>query len=51
MNWLGHADGELVRHYHHLNDEESRQKMDQLNLHGGSDGCSATDDEQPREEE
>lgn len=47
MNWLGHADSEMVRHYYHLNDAESRRKMDQLNLLGGSDGCSATDDEQP----
>ncbi|QDV55415.1 tyrosine-type recombinase/integrase [Rosistilla oblonga] len=47
MSWLGHADSEMVRHYYHLNDAESRRKMDQLNLLGGSDGCSATDDEQP----
>ncbi|TWU18289.1 tyrosine-type recombinase/integrase [Allorhodopirellula heiligendammensis] len=51
MNWLGHADSEMVRHYYHLNDAESRRKMDQLNLLGGSDGCSATDDEQPMNEE
>ncbi len=51
MNWLGHADSEMVRHYYHLNDEESRRKMDQLNLLGGSDGCSATDDEQSLNEE
>ena len=30
MEWLGHADSEMVRHYYHLNDEESRRKMDQL---------------------
>jgi integrase len=47
MNWLGHADSEMVRHYYHLNDEESRQKMDQLNLLGGSDGRSDADEEQP----
>ena len=51
MNWLGHAESEMVRHYYHLNDEESRQKMNQLNLLGGSDGCSATDDGQPLNEE
>ncbi len=51
MNWLGHADSEMVRHYYHLNDEESRRKMDQLNLLGGSDGRSVTDDEQPLNEE
>lgn len=51
MDWLGHADSEMVRHYYHLNDEESRRQMDQLNPLGGSDGCSATDDEQPLSEE
>ncbi len=30
MEWLGHADSEMVRHYYHLNDGESRRKMDQL---------------------
>ncbi|TWU39889.1 Tyrosine recombinase XerC [Novipirellula aureliae] len=30
MEWLGHADSEMVRHYYHLSDEESRRKMDQL---------------------
>lgn len=52
MSWLGHADSEMVRHYYHLNDDESRIKMDQLTLLGGSDGRSATADaEQPLEEE
>lgn len=36
MEWLGHADSEMVRHYYHLNDEESRRKMDQLPPIGGS---------------
>ena len=51
VNWLGHAGSEMVRHYYHLTDEESRQWMDKLNLLGGSDGCSDTDDEQPLNEE
>jgi integrase len=51
MEWLGHADSEMVRHYYHLNDEESRRKMDQLNLLGGSDGCSVTNAEPPLNEE
>ncbi len=38
MEWLGHADSEMVRHYYHLNDEESRRKMDQLPPIGGSPG-------------
>lgn len=46
MEWLGHADSAMVRHYYHLKDEESRRKMDQLDLFGKSDGRSVTDDEQ-----
>ena len=46
MEWLGHANSEMVRHYHHLADEESRRHMDQLNLLGEIDGCSAEDDGQ-----
>lgn len=30
--WLGHADSEMVRHYHHLHDAESRQQMAKLVL-------------------
>ncbi len=46
MEWLGHADSEMVRHYYHLNDEESRRKMDQLDLLGIGDGRSVADEEQ-----
>jgi integrase len=35
MEWLGHQDSEMVRHYYHLNDQESRRRMDQLNPLGG----------------
>jgi integrase len=35
MEWLGHADSEMVHHYYHLNDVESRQKMGLLNPLGG----------------
>jgi integrase len=45
MEWLGHADSEMVRHYYHLSDEESRRKMDQLDLLGDGDGRSDTDEE------
>lgn len=34
MEWLGHADSEMVRHYYHLHDAESRQQMGKLNLLG-----------------
>ena len=44
--WLGHSDSEMVRHYYHLNDEESRRQMDQLDLLGDGDGRSGAGDEQ-----
>ncbi|WP_254509344.1 tyrosine-type recombinase/integrase [Anatilimnocola floriformis] len=34
MEWLGHADSEMVRHYYHLHDAESRQQMAKLVLLG-----------------
>lgn len=40
MNWVGHADSAMVRHYFHLHDEESQSRMNGLNLLGGADGCS-----------
>lgn len=43
MEWLGHADSEMVRHYYHLNDEESRQKMDQLPPLGDDSTTSVTE--------
>jgi hypothetical protein len=30
MDWLGHQDSAMVRHYFHLNDAESRQQMERL---------------------
>jgi integrase len=27
MEWLGHVDSEMVRHYYHLHDAEARQRM------------------------
>jgi integrase len=32
MEWLGHADSTMVRHYYHLNDEEAQRQMQRLNL-------------------
>lgn len=51
MEWLGHADSEMVRHYYHLHDEEARRRMNQLNLLGRSVGCSgsAEEDVSPKE--
>jgi integrase len=31
MEWLGHQDSEMVRHYFHLHDAESRRQMERLN--------------------
>jgi len=36
MLWLGHQNSEMVRHYYHLQDEESRRRMDQLDPLGGN---------------
>lgn len=35
MEWLGHHSSEMVRHYYHLNDRESRRQMEQVNPLGG----------------
>jgi integrase len=32
MDWLGHADSAMVRHYYHLHDQESRRQMARLDL-------------------
>lgn len=34
MDWLGHADSEMVRHYYHMNDDEAHRRMDGLDLLG-----------------
>lgn len=34
MEWLGHADSDMVRHYYHLHDQESRRQMNRLDLLG-----------------
>jgi hypothetical protein len=34
MEWLGHADSEMVRHYYHLHDEEAQRQMRRLDLLG-----------------
>lgn len=41
MEWVGHADSAMVRHYFHLHDEEAQRRMNGLNLLGGADGRSA----------
>jgi Phage integrase family len=36
MEWLGHQDSEMVRHYYHLHDEEARRQMDRLDPLGSA---------------
>ena len=40
MEWLGHQDSEMVRHYYHLHDEEARRRMAALDFLGGAGGRS-----------
>lgn len=41
MEWLGHVDSEMVRHYYHLHDDEARRRMAALDFLGGAGGCAA----------
>jgi integrase len=43
MEWVGHADSSMVRHYFHLHDEEARRQMQSLDLLGGAVGRSDGD--------
>jgi hypothetical protein len=47
MQWLGHQDSAMVRHYDHLNGVESRQQMDRPTIAGGADNHVASS-RQPR---
>jgi integrase len=40
MEWVGHADSAMVRHYFHVNDEEEQRQLNGLNLLSGAAGCS-----------
>ncbi len=41
MDWLGHADSEMIRHYYHLHDEEAQRRMVSLDFLGRANGRSA----------
>jgi len=41
MEWLGHKDSAMVRHYYHMNDAEAKRQMDKLNPLGNDDKKSA----------
>ena len=42
MDWLGHQDSAMIRHYYHLHDDESRRRMNQLDFLGTAGGRSAS---------
>jgi integrase len=37
MRWVGHRDSDMVNHYYHLPDEESRRQMARLEGFGVAD--------------
>ena len=41
MEWLGHADSKMVRHYFHLHDKEAQRQMKRLNFVGDAGGGGA----------
>jgi integrase len=41
MDWLGHADSKMVRHYFHLFDQEAQRHMARLDFVGGGPGGGA----------
>lgn len=51
MDWLGHADSEMIRHYYHLHDEEARRRMDSLDFLGEASGRAAGGNEATTNEE
>jgi len=42
MEWLGHRDSRMVRHYYHLHETESRRHMDKIDFAGTADATLAT---------
>ena len=51
MDWLGHADSEMIRNYYHLHDDEARRRMNDLNFLGSTGGRSGGDDEDDPKED
>ena len=51
MEWLGHADSEMIRRYYHLHDQEAKRRMDGLDFLGGAGGRSVSDNGGERKEE
>ncbi len=51
MDWLGHKDSEMARHYYHLHDEEAQQRMQSLDFFGNACGRSAAETGDVHQEE
>jgi integrase len=51
MDWLGHADSEMIRHYYHLHDEEAQRRMNSLNFLGNASGRSARNTQDNNQED
>jgi len=52
MDWLGHADSEIIRYYYHVHDDEARRRMNDLDFLGGAGGRSVGHhEEEPNEED
>jgi integrase len=49
MDWLGHADSEMIRRYYHAFDREAKQRMNQINFLGDDSGRSASETEANQE--
>jgi integrase len=43
MQWLGHRDSAMVRHYYHLHDDEAQRQMKRVNFVGGSGAMVAAE--------
>jgi integrase len=44
MEWLGHRESAMVRHYYHLHDDEAQRQMKRLNSLGQAGGGVAAGD-------
>jgi integrase len=44
MEWLGHRDSAMVRHYYHLHDDEAQRQMKRLDFLGDAGGGGAVGD-------
>jgi integrase len=45
MEWLGHRDSKMVRHYYHLHNDEAQRQMRRLDFLGDAGGSVVADDD------